>query len=105
MIHQDVYLGLGRELAARGAGWLTLPPRYARQKFSGVPRYAALTELVRAVSVPVIASGTCGEGILEQELFNDRFYAYVSPENPLYERQNIRIEEIIARFWIKSQSR
>lgn len=53
----DVYLGLGRELAARGAGWLTLHPRYARQKFSGVPRYAALTELVRAVSVPVIASG------------------------------------------------
>ena len=28
------------------------------------------------------------------ELFNDRFYAYVSPENPLYERQNIRIEDI-----------
>ena len=26
--------------------------------------------------------------------FNDRFFAYVSPENPLYERQNIRIEEI-----------
>ena len=32
--------------------------------------------------------------ILEQELFNDRFFAYVSPENPLYERQNIRIEDI-----------
>ena len=40
------------------------------------------------------ASGTCGDGILEQELFNDRFFAYVSPENPLYERQNIRIEDI-----------
>lgn len=42
----------------------------------------------------------CGAGgqrraeVLEQELFSDRFYAYVSPENPLYERQNIRIEEI-----------
>ena len=46
------------------------------------------------LSAALVASGTCGEGILEQELFNDRFYAYVSPENPLYERQNIRIEEI-----------
>ncbi len=42
----------------------------------------------------LVASGTCGEGIIEQELFNDRFFAYVSPENPLYERQNIRIEDI-----------
>lgn len=42
----------------------------------------------------LVASGTCGEGITEHELFNDRFFAYVSPENPLYERQNIRIEEI-----------
>ena len=42
----------------------------------------------------LVASGTCGDGILEQELFNDRFFAYVSPENPLYERQNIRIEDI-----------
>lgn len=42
----------------------------------------------------LVASGTCGDGILEQELFSDRFFAYVSPENPLYERSNIRIEEI-----------
>ena len=42
----------------------------------------------------LVASGTCGDGILEQELFNDRFFVYVSPENPLYERQNIRIEYI-----------
>lgn len=42
----------------------------------------------------LVAGGTCGEGILEHELFNDRFYMYVSPENPLYERQNVRIEEI-----------
>ena len=50
------------------------------------------------IDAALVASGTCGEGILEQELFNDRFYAYVSPENPLYERQNIRIEEIDALF-------
>ena len=46
------------------------------------------------IDAALVASGTCGEGIFEQELFNDRFYAYVSPENPLYERQNIRIEDI-----------
>ena len=46
------------------------------------------------IDAALVASGTCGEGILEQELFNDRFFAYVSPENPLYERQNVRIEDI-----------
>ena len=42
----------------------------------------------------ILAGGTSPDGIQEEELFNDRFFAYVSPENPLYERQNIRIEEI-----------
>ncbi len=46
------------------------------------------------IDAALVASGTCGEGIIEQELFNDRFFAYVSPDNPLYERQNIRIEDI-----------
>lgn len=53
----DAYLDLGPKLADRGAGWLALHPRYGRQKFGGAPRYAALAELVRAVPVPVIASG------------------------------------------------
>lgn len=42
----------------------------------------------------LVAGGTCGEGIQEYDLFNDRFFVYVSPENPLYERSNIRIEDI-----------
>jgi len=46
------------------------------------------------IDAALVASGTCGEGIIEQELFSDRFFAYVSPDNPLYERQNIRIEDI-----------
>ncbi len=46
------------------------------------------------IDAALVAGGTCGEGIIEHELFNDRFYAYVSPENPLYERSNIRIEDI-----------
>lgn len=49
------------------------------------------------IDAALVAGGTCGEGIQEQELFNDRFYAYVSPDNPLYERSNIRIEEIDLR--------
>ena len=35
-----------------------------------------------------------GEGIPERDLFSDRFYAYVSQSNPLFERSNIRIEDI-----------
>ncbi|MEG2614581.1 MAG: LysR substrate-binding domain-containing protein [Alistipes sp.] len=46
------------------------------------------------IDAALVAGGTCGDGIVEQELFNDRFFAYVSPNNPLYERSNIRIEEI-----------
>ena len=42
----------------------------------------------------LVAGGTCGEGIAEHELFGDRFFAYVSPNNPLYERSNVRIEDI-----------
>lgn len=42
----------------------------------------------------IVAGGTCGEGISEHELFSDRFHVYVSQHNPLYERTNIRIEDI-----------
>ena len=37
------------------------------------------------IDAALVASGTCGEGIIEQELFRDRFYSYVSPANPLSE--------------------
>lgn len=42
----------------------------------------------------IVAGGTCGEGITEHELFGDRFFVYVSPQNPLIDRTNIRIEDI-----------
>lgn len=42
----------------------------------------------------ILAGGTSPGEIVEEELFNDRFYAYVSPLHPLYERSNIRIEDI-----------
>ena len=46
------------------------------------------------IDVALVASGTCGEGIIERDLFSDTFYAYVSQSNPLIERSNIRIEDI-----------
>ncbi len=46
------------------------------------------------IDAAILAGGTCPEGIMEEDLFDDRFYAYVSPENPLYERNNIRAEDI-----------
>jgi len=49
------------------------------------------------IDAALVASGTCGEGIQEQELFDDRFYLYVSPGNALYDRSNIRIEDIDLR--------
>ena len=49
------------------------------------------------LDVAIVASGTTSEGIMEFELFNDRFYAYVSPTNDLYQRSNIRIEDIDMR--------
>ncbi len=57
------------------------------------------------IDAALVASGTCGEGITEQELFSDRFYAYVSPENPLFERSNIRIEDIDLKDSGDSESR
>lgn len=47
-----------------------------------------------SLDVAIVASGTTPEGIMEFEMFNDKFYAYVSPTNPLFERSNVRIEDI-----------
>ena len=49
------------------------------------------------IDVALVAGGTCGEGIIEYDMFDDRFYAYVSPTNPLHNRANIRIEDIDMR--------
>jgi LysR family hydrogen peroxide-inducible transcriptional activator len=49
------------------------------------------------IDAAIVAGGTCGDGFQEQELFDDRFFVYVSPDNALYERSNIRIEDIDLR--------
>lgn len=47
-----------------------------------------------ALDAAIIAGGLCPDNINEHELFNDRFYAYVAPNNKLSEKNNIRIEDI-----------
>lgn len=49
------------------------------------------------LDVALVAGGTCGESITEIELFDDRFYAYVSPQNPLYNKSNVQISDIDMR--------
>lgn len=49
------------------------------------------------IDAALVAGGTCGDGILEYDLFDDRFFAYVSPDSPLYNKSNIRIEDIDIR--------
>jgi LysR family hydrogen peroxide-inducible transcriptional activator len=47
-----------------------------------------------ALDAALLASGTTPDGIMEYELFSDRFYLYVSPLSNLYERSNVRVEDI-----------
>ena len=54
---EEVYLPLARRLEQAGAGWLTLHPRYARQKFTGQADWQAVIPLVASVSIPVMVSG------------------------------------------------
>ncbi len=59
---------------------------------------AIVSELTRdCIDVAIVAGGTCGDDITEYDLFDDRFYAYVSPTNPLYKRSNIQISDIDMR--------
>ena len=46
------------------------------------------------IDVALVAGGTCGDGFIEYELFDDKFYAYVSPRNSLYNKTNVRFEDI-----------
>ncbi|SBW09404.1 Dihydrouridine synthase DuS [uncultured delta proteobacterium] len=54
---EDVYLPLAKRLEEAGAGWLTLHPRYARQKFTGTADWDAVRPLVAQSAIPVMVSG------------------------------------------------
>ncbi|MDL2209258.1 tRNA-dihydrouridine synthase family protein [Desulfovibrio sp. OttesenSCG-928-O18] len=63
---EETYLPLAKRLEEAGAGWLTLHPRYAKQKFTGVADWEAVVPLVNAVSIPVMVSGdlfTAADGV------------------------------------------
>lgn len=47
-----------------------------------------------AIDAALVSSGTCTGSMIETELFNDKFYVYVSPHNDLMARSNIRLEDI-----------
>ncbi len=59
-------------------------------------RTAEIVEALRrdALDTAIVSGGTCPDGIIEIDLFNDRFYAYLSPQHALIDRQNIRIEDV-----------
>lgn len=54
---EDVYEELALRLQDFGVDWISLHPRYAKQSFSGVPKYETLTRLKSLLEIPVIASG------------------------------------------------
>ncbi|MBQ5807540.1 MAG: hydrogen peroxide-inducible genes activator [Tidjanibacter sp.] len=85
-----------------------LLPRFVHQFGEKYPRVELeiremiTADIVRAmdndeIDAAIVAGGTCPERINELELFDDRFYAYVSPENHLSARTNLRIEDISPR--------
>ena len=45
----------------------------------------------------IMSGGTIPDDIQEEDLFNDRFFVYASPDHPLRQRNNIRIEDIDPR--------
>ncbi len=49
------------------------------------------------IDAAIVAGGTCGEGIVEHDLFDDVFYAYVSPEHPLSGHKNVEVNDIDMR--------
>ena len=52
-----VYLSLSQALEDAGAAWITLHPRYARQRFGGNVERSALASLAATLRIPVLASG------------------------------------------------
>jgi len=50
-----------------------------------------------ALDAAIVSSGTSPSSLIEHELVNDRFYAYLSPQHDLVERSSVRLEDINAK--------
>lgn len=42
----------------------------------------------------IVAGGTCPDAVNEEDLYDDKFFVYVSPAHPLLARNNVRVEDI-----------
>lgn len=56
-------------------------------------------QIVRSMScdeidAAIVAGGTCPDDITEECIFDDRFYAYLSPQHKMFDRNNIRLEDL-----------
>lgn len=84
---EEVYEELALRLQDFGVDWITLHPRFAKQFFSGTPKYEALTRLKTLLDIPVIASGdlfTARDGVrvLQETGVNGVMYARGAMSNP-----------------------
>ena len=50
-----------------------------------------------ALDAAVVSSGTCPSSLIEHELANDRFFAYLSPQHDMIERASLRLEDVNAK--------
>ena len=63
---EETYRDLAKRLEDEGAAWITLHPRYAKHKFTGVADWEAVASLVESLAIPVMVSGdlfTAADGI------------------------------------------
>ena len=88
-----VAVDLARRLEGLGAAWLTLHPRTAVQGFSGNADWRHLAEFVRAVSIPVIASGDLWTAEDGQRCVRETGTATI-----MYARGALRDPAIFARY-------
>ena len=56
-------------------------------------------QIVRAmehdeIDAAIVAGGTCPDGISEDIVFDDKFFAYVSPSHRFFDRNNVRVEDL-----------
>jgi tRNA-dihydrouridine synthase B len=66
-----VFIRVGRDCESAGADAITLHPRTRAQGFKGEADWSKITELVAAVSVPVIGNGDVTSPEKAQQMFNE----------------------------------